>query len=122
SHVTRVQKRRAVVFVVSDFLAPDYEAALAIAARRHDLIPVVVSDPVEDALPVDGLDGLWPLTDSETGQTVLVDLSDRATREAWKARAREARERRERIFRKLSLDLVQVRPGDDYVQPLAALF
>src|SRR5713226_3784936 len=49
--VTRFLRRRAVVFVVSDFLASDYEAALAVCARRHDVIPVVVSDPVEDELP-----------------------------------------------------------------------
>src|SRR5437764_13769723 len=73
--VTRLLRRRAVVFVVSDFLAPDYERALAVCARRHDVIPVVVSDPVEDELPAEALRGLWPVADSETGATVWVDLS-----------------------------------------------
>src|SRR5947209_6519597 len=45
-HLTRVQRRRAVVFIVSDFCAEGYETALAIAARRHDLISVVISDPI----------------------------------------------------------------------------
>jgi uncharacterized protein (DUF58 family) len=120
--VTRLLRRRAVVFVVSDFLSSDYEAALAVCARRHDVIPVVVSDPVEDELPAGALSGLWPVADSETGATVWVDLSDKRTRAAYAEAAREARERRERIFRKLSLDAVRVRPGDDYVAPLAALF
>jgi len=119
---TRLLRRRAVVFVVSDFLASDYEAALAVCARRHDVIPVVVNDPVEDELPAGALWGLWPVADSETGASTWIDLSDRRTREAWAAAAREARERRERIFNKLSLDAVRVRPGDDYVAPLAALF
>jgi uncharacterized protein (DUF58 family) len=118
----RLLRRRAVVFVVSDFLASDYEAALAVCARRHDVIPVVVNDPVEDELPAGALWGLWPVADSETGAVTWIDLSDRRTREAWAAAAREARERRERIFNKLSLDAVRVRPGDDYVAPLAALF
>jgi len=123
-HITRVQRRRAVVFVISDFLSGDYEAALAVAARRHDLVPIVVSDPVEDELPtrLQGFSGLWPMTDAESGETVLVDLSDRRTREAYAKFAAAAREKRERIFRKLSLDAVRVRPGDDYVAPLAALF
>jgi uncharacterized protein (DUF58 family) len=120
--VTRLLRRRAVVFVVSDFLAPDYEAALAVCARRHDVIPVVVSDPVEDELPAGALVGLWPVADSETGEIVWLDLSHRRTRAAYAAAAREARDRRERTFRKLSLDAVRVRPGDDYVAPLAALF
>jgi uncharacterized protein (DUF58 family) len=121
-HITQAQRRRAVVFVVSDFLAAGYEQALAVAARRHDLIPVVVSDPVEEALPRGALSGLWPLTDAETGETSLVDLSDRRSREAYARAGEAARERREKLFRKLSLDAVRVRPGDDYVAPLAALF
>lgn len=119
-HLTRVQRRRAVVFVVSDFLGEGYEPALAIAARRHDLIPVVISDPLEDELQ--GLEGIWPVRDAETGETVLVDFSDARTREAYAALSRAQREKRDKLFRKLSLDAVRVKPGDDYVQPLAALF
>ena len=119
-HLTTAQRRKAVVFVVSDFLADGYETALAVMARRHDVVPVVVSDPVEEDLPP--LSGLWPVTDAETGETALIDLSDARTRAAWQRLAAERAERRDRIFRKLSLDAVRVRPGDDYVQPLAALF
>jgi uncharacterized protein (DUF58 family) len=119
-HLTTAQRRRAVVFVVSDFLAGGYEAALAVLARRHDVVPVVVSDPVEEKLPEIG--GLWPVADAETGELVLLDLSDARTRRAYELRARERVETRDRMFRRLSLDAVRVRPGDDYVAPLAALF
>jgi uncharacterized protein (DUF58 family) len=119
-HLTRVQRRRAVVFVVSDFLAEGYESALAIAARRHDLIPVVISDPLEEELA--GLEGIWPVRDAETGQTVLIDFDDERTRRAYAELAGQRREKRDKLFRKLSLDAVRVQPGDDYVQPLAALF
>ena len=86
------------------------------------MIPVVISDPIEEELPVAGLSGLWPVADAETGATVWLDPSDPRTRAAYAEAAREAREKRERIFRKLSLDAVRVRPGDDYVAPLSALF
>jgi uncharacterized protein (DUF58 family) len=119
-HLTTAQRRRAVVFVVSDFLADGYETALAVLARRHDVVPVVVSDPVEEKLPE--LGGLWPVIDAESGETVLLDLSDASTRAAYAAYARERAEKRDRIFRKLSVEAVRVRPGDDYVAPLAALF
>jgi len=119
-HLSTAQRRKAVVFVVSDFLAEGYENALAVLSRRHDVVPVVVSDPVEEKLPE--LRGLWPVTDAESGETVLLDLEDEHTREAYQLYARERAEKRDRIFRKLSLDAVRVRPGDDYVQPLAALF
>jgi uncharacterized protein (DUF58 family) len=119
-HLTTAQRRKAVVFVVSDFLAAGYENALAVLSRRHDVVPVVVSDPVEETLPA--LGGLWPVTDAETGETAWLDLQDARTRAAYQAYARERATLRDRIFRKLSLDAVRVRPGDDYVQPLAALF
>ena len=97
-----------------------YENALAVLSRRHDVVPVVVSDPVEEKLPE--LRGLWPVSDAETGEMVLLDFADPHTRTAYQLYARERAERRDKIFRKLSLDAVRVRPGDDYVQPLAALF
>src|SRR5947199_3604083 len=76
-HLSRAQRRRAVVFVVSDFLAEGYEQALAVLSRRHDVVPVVVSDPVEEGLPE--VAGPWPPLDAETGETVLVDLPDPPT-------------------------------------------
>ena len=119
-HLTTAQRRKAVVFVVSDFLAEAYENPLAVLSRRHDVVPVVVSDPIEEGLP--DVRGLWPVTDAESGETVLLDLQDTHTRVAYQLYARERAEKRDRIFRKLSLDAVRVRPGDDYVAPLAALF
>ena len=119
-HLTTAQRRKAVVFVVSDFLAQGYENALAVMARRHDVVPVVVTDPVEEKLPE--LRGLWPVTDAESGEMVLLDFEDARTRTAYQAYAQERASQRDRIFRKLALDAVRVRPGDDYVQPLAALF
>ncbi|MGZ6143365.1 MAG: DUF58 domain-containing protein, partial [Myxococcales bacterium] len=119
-HLTTAQRRKAVVFVVSDFLADGYENPLAVLSRRHDVVPVVVSDPIEEQLPE--VAGLWPVTDAESGETVLLDLQDSHTRVAYQLYARERAEKRDRIFRKLSLDAVRVRPGDDYVAPLAALF
>jgi uncharacterized protein (DUF58 family) len=119
-HLTTAQRRRAVVFVVSDFLAEGYESALAVLSRRHDVVPVVVSDPIEEKLPL--LGGLWPMADAETGESVMVDLGDARTRRLYEERSKERVEKRDKIFRRLSLDAVQVSPGDDYVAPLAALF
>src|SRR5437764_886745 len=70
----RIARRRAVAFLVSDFLAPpaSYERALRIMARRHDLVPVTVTDPLEEALPSVGL---VELEDPETGDVVVFDTS-----------------------------------------------
>jgi len=119
-HLSSAQRRRAVVFVVSDFLADGYEQALAVLSRRHDVVPVVLSDPAEAALPA--IPGLWPVLDAETGEAVLLDLSDARTRREYQRYAQERVDKRERIFRHLSVEAVRLQPGDDYVAPLAALF
>jgi len=119
-HLSSAQRRRAVVFVVSDFLADGYEQALAVLSRRHDVVPVVLSDPAEEALPA--IPGLWPVLDAETGEAVLVDLSDARTRREYQRHAQERVDKRERIFRHLSVEAVRLQPGDDYVALLAALF
>src|SRR5438874_3397387 len=77
-HLTTAQRRKAVVFVVSDFLADGYENPLAVLSRRHDVVPVLVSDPAEEKLS--DVRGLLPVTDAETGETVLLDFSDAHTR------------------------------------------
>jgi uncharacterized protein (DUF58 family) len=115
-----VARRRAVAFVISDFLAPlaSYERPLRIASRRHDLVPVAVSDPLEEALPDVGL---VELEDPETGGTVVFDTGGpEAARFAREARA--ATEARQALFRRLSLDAITVRTDKPYLAALTAFF
>jgi len=116
----RVLKRRSIVFLISDFLDDGYEQALALAARRHDVIPLVLTDPVEAELPDVGL---VELEDLETGRRRLVDTSDPATRAAHAARM-EDRSRRllpER-FRRAGVDPVFLPTDGDMVPPLHQYF
>jgi len=66
----RVLKKRSVIFVLSDFLDEGYETRLRHLNRRHDVIPVVVSDPLERAMP---LYGLTEFEDMETGERFLTE-------------------------------------------------
>jgi len=86
---SKVQKRRAVVFIVSDFMDSDYEKALRIANRRHDVVSIVIEDPRELELPAGG----WIyMEDSETRQTACLDLSKKTTRQRFKKRIEEKTE------------------------------
>ena len=115
----KVARRRSVVFLVSDFLAPGgWEHAMQIVKQRHELVPVIVSDPMEMALPAVGL---VVLEDLETGELVEVDTSGRAARD-FARRAREAAEKRDQTLRRLNLDLVEVRTDRPYVDALIAFF
>jgi hypothetical protein len=115
-----VAHHRAVACLVSDFLSPErsYEHALRIASRRHDLIPVVVSDPLESQLPRVGLIDLY---DPETGELVVFDSSGPEARSFAKSvRAQETS--RESLFRRLSLDPIEVSTATPYLPALTSFF
>ena len=116
----RIARRRAVAFLVSDFLAPvsQYERALRIASRRHDLIPVTVTDPLEEALPEVGL---IELEDPETGELVVFDTSGPEGR-AFAAESRALRAAREALFRRLDLDAISVGTDRPYLPALTSFF
>ena len=116
-----VQKRRAVVFLVSDFLQPsaDYERLLRATSRHHDMVCVPVSDPAEAELPDVGL---VELEDPETGCLELVDTSDASVRRAFAARAAEEREEQTRFFRRSGIDTLAVATDRPYIDGVRALF
>jgi uncharacterized protein (DUF58 family) len=114
----KVARRRSVVFLVSDFLSDGWESAMRITARRHELVPVVVGDPMESALPDVGL---LLLEDLETGRLVEIDTSSKARGE-FARRARKAADAREEALRRLNVDTVLVRTDQPYVDALIAFF
>jgi uncharacterized protein (DUF58 family) len=115
----RTVTKRAVVFVVSDFLAEGYEQPLRVAARKHDVIAVTITDPREEDLPPIGL---VDLEDAETGERVLVNASDRRTRERFRAWAAARRTARESLFRANAIDALELFTDRPYDVPLVRFF
>jgi uncharacterized protein (DUF58 family) len=117
----RAVHRSAIAFAVSDFLGPlaSYGVPLMLASRRHDVVPLVLSDPMEGALPNVGL---MRVQDPETGQLGYVDTSDAAVRARYqKAHQGLALERRKH-FSRLGLDHLELGVEGDYVKPLLSFF
>ncbi|MFO7675706.1 MAG: DUF58 domain-containing protein [bacterium] len=119
-----VVKRRAIVFLVSDFLGPGFAPAevrtpLGIAARRHDLVAVSVADPAEERLP--GL-GLVEVEDAETGELATIDCADPALRRAFEQHRAERREELAGLLRRLGIDHVPVRTNEDFTRALHRFF
>jgi uncharacterized protein (DUF58 family) len=112
-------KRRAVVFLVSDFIDTDFEAALQISARRHDLIALSLRDPREVELPNVGL---VTVEDAETGERRVIDTSSEAVRTVYAAENAARLAELENLFARYGIDHVPVTPGEDYVVPLGRLF
>jgi uncharacterized protein (DUF58 family) len=117
--LARVTKRRTVTFVISDFLLEGYEASLRTARIRHDVVPVVLRDPMEEVFPALGL---VEVEDPESGERALVDASSPAVRGAFHSAMARTRAERIRVFRKLELDSVELRAGDDHGEALVRFF
>ena len=114
-----VQKRKCVVFLVSDFQDAGYEKLLRVVARRHDVVCVSVSDPAERQLPDAGL---AELEDPETGELVLVDTSDRGVRAACAEKAAEDEAALLRFFNRSGIDHVELSTDKPYINAVRALF
>ena len=118
-YLSRIIRRRAVVFVVSDFVSKPFEKALGVAGRRHDVIALRVRDRREAELPPIGL---MELEDAETGERLILDTSDRDFRAALATRGTEELASQNRTFRRSKVDVVDLSPGRPYLRPLMRFF
>ena len=117
--LNKVLKRKAVVFLVSDFIDTAFERDLALTNSRHDLIPVRVSDPRETSLPDVGL---IELEDAETGERILIDTRRGQTRDAFARSGRSDQEAILGMVRSMGMDLLEVSTGRDYMKDLLGFF
>ena len=117
--INRVMRRRSVVFLISDFRDEGFDKALRVASHKHDLIPVVITDPRELELPPGGA-GL-ELVEPEAGRRSSV-VADRASVAAH-ARAEQAREAAlDRLFKLCGVVPIKVSTGKPYIDPIIRFF
>src|SRR5438552_682212 len=117
--LNRVLHRRAIVFLLSDFLDRDFEKSFQHTGRRHDLIAVPIRDPREEEVPKVGL---LQLEDAETGRFVLLDTNRARVRNDFARQARERRERLRQLPRPARVDLVEVSTDGGHLDALVRLF
>ncbi|MFT5469814.1 MAG: hypothetical protein ACI8UO_004937 [Verrucomicrobiales bacterium] len=110
-----VARRRAVVFVISDFHDSGFEDALQAASRLHDIVAVSVVDPHESELPAVGL---ARLRDAESGEIISVDTGSAAVRSSFAKRAQKRQTEMLGIFDEAGIDHFELGVGDDYVGAL----
>ena len=118
--LNRVQTKTSVVFLVSDFIAAaNFEAPVRVAAKRHDLIAISISDPREDIIP---RVGLIELEDAETGETILFDTRNRKSLQTYKREREKRRVGLESMFRSAGVDEIRVSTETGYVKPIVNFF
>lgn len=118
-YLGNVVRRRAVVFLVSDFMDENYLDALRVTNKRHDVIAVTVTDPREETLPPVGL---VSMRDAESGKEMLVNTGDPRLREAYEGQARLDRQARDERLRRARVDAMHVRTDAPYVNELHRFF
>lgn len=117
-YLGRVLKRRAAIFVVSDFEVPDFEKELRVTSRRHDVHALFVQDPVEDRIPPGGI---IPLEDAETGAVEYV-FADRGFAERLKSGRQAHRDGITRTFNRLKVPYTIFSTAEPYDRALAGHF
>jgi len=117
--LNKIVTRRAVVFFISDFQAPDFSKALAVSGRRHDFIAIRVQDEREKVLPNIGI---ITLEDAETGEQIEIDTANRTTRTRFVDLANEQEAGLLRTLRRNNIDAIALRTGEDYLPALRSFF
>lgn len=119
-HLGRALHKRAVVFLLSDFInGGDYRQVLGTTARCHDLVALKIEDPAESQLP---MSGLVAMADAESAQTVLVDTADPRVRELYHAAYAERQSARDAIIRHAGVESLTLRTGEDFMPAVAGFF
>ncbi len=119
AYFARIVRRRAIVFVLSDFFDDGYEPQLRAASVRHEVIALTLNDPRESSLPDVGL---LEIEDEETGARALLDSSSTPVRKAYALRASELRDKRRRTLAAVGVEEVALSTDRSYVEPLLRAF
>jgi uncharacterized protein (DUF58 family) len=118
-YIARVMKKKATVFVVSDFLDEDFKRPLASLNNRHDVVAVTVKDPAETSFT---RAGLVELRDAETGKVAIVDTSSKAFARKYTEAATRRFDQLKSMFRSIKIDTVTISTDRPYIQDLVRFF
>ena len=118
-YLARVVKKRAVVFFVSDFQADGFQNKMSVMSRKHDLIAVHISDPLEDRIPDIGI---VQMQDPETGEVILVNTGARKFRDDYLNARMDHQGRLMKFFHASKIDYLDITTEDDYLTKIIRFF
>lgn len=117
--LSSVMKKKAIVFMLSDFVDENYERNLKIVGNKHDLTGIRIYDKFDEEIP--NL-GMVPLLDNETSEIKLINTSSKSVRTKYKANALRLKDEFETSFKKSGLGTINVRVDESYVKKLLGYF
>ena len=118
--LTNAIKKKSTAFILSDFIDDnDFNHALKITNKKHDLVALRIFDERENTLPNIGL---VPMKDAESGKVRMIDTSDKNIRDTYLQNALSFQKELEVQFKKAGIDFTHIASGESYVKPLMNLF
>lgn len=118
-YLSQVMKKKAIVFLLSDFMDDEYDSPLKIASKRHDITGIRIYDKYEVEMPKIGI---VPMEDVETGNVILVNTNNRNIRNNYKANYLENVDYFETVFSKSGAGTISTRVDEGYVKKLLGYF
>lgn len=118
-YLNRAVKKRAIVFLLSDFIDEGYEKILRVVSRKHDLIGLVLEDRREKEIPPIGL---LKVIDPETEQEIWIDTSNRIFQQNFVTKTKELFDKRKYLFLSNKIDSINIQTGENYIKPLVQFF
>jgi uncharacterized protein (DUF58 family) len=117
--LNNIMKKRAITFLLSDFISEPYKEALNVAGKRHDIIGINVSDKRDKEIPDIGV---MKVRDAESGKMIWVDTSSTSFRKKYAANYLQHEQHTRDVFMKSGSSFVPIQTDDDYVQKLQLFF
>lgn len=118
-YLNRSHKKRGICFIISDFVSTDFKKDLQIAAKRHDIIAISVTDPKELEIPDVGI---IEMVDSETGEVMLVNTSDSEFRKEFEQIGKTESNKRKILLNSMGVDLLEINTGKPFENLLVTFF
>ncbi len=118
-YLVKVVRKKATVFLVSDFIESDFQKPLGLVNRRHDVIAVPVRDRAEISMPSAGLIEFF---DAETGETMLIDTSSRSFRKQYGSKSASRFAELKNMLRKIKVDCISISTDKPYINELVQFF
>ena len=112
-------RRRSVIFIISDFISENYETDFRRLAQKHDVIPIIIQDPIENNIPAAGL---VSLKDTETGEEIICDTKSNAFQSAIKSVLNSRKIIRDRMFQSVGIKPLNLSTTSKLIEELQQYF
>jgi uncharacterized protein (DUF58 family) len=119
SYLNRVIKKKAIVFVLSDFIDQGYTQAIKVSSKKHDLIALRISDACENKIPSKGI---FKMRDPETAEEFYINFSDKKFQKQFISRNQQIETEMMRICKKYQIDYIHINDESNYEKPLFDFF